>query len=223
MQSVFQVTNLGWMNYDALQAQFDKRFADGYSFRVSYTLSRSYGNVNPGTSENITTQLLDDLRLDLNDGPTAQDRPHSLSVNGMVELPLGSGVKLSGVLRALSGTPFTLTDSTTDPDRNGLFQEPLPAGSYSGAGPTGITVENSGGQRGARGPGYLQLDLRAGYRFRLGTARTLDAFVDVLNVTDRSNFVNPEGDRRLNTFLVVTGLQGNGPTRTAQLGMRLAF
>ena len=76
--------------------------------------------------------------------------------------------------------------------------------------------------RGARGPGYLQLDLRAGYRFQFGS-RTLDAFVDVLNVTDRSNFVNPEGDRRLNTFLVVTGLQGNGPTRTAQLGMRLAF
>src|SRR5687767_1652062 len=222
VQSVFQVTNLGWMNYDALQAQFDKRFADGYSFRVSYTRSRSYGNVNPGTSENIATQLLDDLRLDLNEGPTAQDRPHSLSLNGMVELPWGRGVKLSGVLRALSGTPFTLTDSTTDPDRNGQFQEPLPAGTYSGAGPTGITVENDGGPRGVRGPGFLQLDLRAGYRFDFG-GRTLDTFVDILNVTNESNFINPEGDRRLNTFLVVTGLQGNGPTRTAQLGMRFAF
>ena len=222
VQSVFQVNNDGWMDYDALQAQFDKRFSDGYSFRVSYTLSRSYGNSNPGTSENITTQLLEDVRLELNEGPTAQDRTHSLSVNGMVEFPWGRGIKLSGVLRVLSGSPLTLIDSTTDPDRNGQFQEPLPAGTYTGAGATGITLENDGGPRGVRGPGFLQLDLRAGYRFDLG-GRTLDAFVDILNVTNESNFINPEGDRRLNTFLVVTGLQGNGPTRTAQLGMRFAF
>jgi hypothetical protein len=222
VQSVFQVGNYGWMDYDALQAQFDKRFSDGYSFRVSYTWSRGYGNGNPGTSENITTQLLDDLRLELNEGPTAQDRPHSVSLNGMAEFPWLRGLKFSGVLRAYSGSPFTLTDSTTDPDRNGQFQEPLPAGTYSGVGINAITVENSGTARGARGPGFLQLDLRAGYRFRLGT-RTLDAFVDVLNLTNRSNFVNPEGDRRLSNFLVVTALQGNGPTRTAQLGMRLAF
>jgi hypothetical protein len=222
VQSVFQVGNYGWMDYDALQAQFDKRFGDGYNVRVSYTWSRAYGNSNPGTSENITTQLLDDLRLELNEGPTAQDRPHSVSINGTAAFPWARGLKLSGVLRAYSGSPFTLTDSTTDPDRNGQFQEPLPAGTYSGAGVNAITVENSGTARGARGPGFLQLDLRAGYRVQLGT-RTLDAFVDVLNVTNRANFFNPEGDRRLSNFLVVTSLQGNGPTRTAQLGMRLAF
>ncbi len=222
VQSVFQVVNLGWMDYDALQAQFNKRFSDGYGFRVSYTRSRSYGNGNPGTNENITTQLLDDLRLDLNEGPTAQDRPHNLSVSGMAEFPWARGLKISGVLRAYSGSPFTLVDSTTDPDRNGQFQEPLPAGSYTGSGVNAITVENTGGANGARGPGFLQLDLRAGYRFHLGT-RSLDAFVDLLNVTNRANFVNPAADRRLSNFLVVTGLQGNGPTRTAQLGMRLTF
>jgi hypothetical protein len=222
VQSVFQVGNFGWMNYDALQAQFDKRFGQGYSFRVSYTLSRGYGNGNPGTSENITTQLLDDLRLENNEGPTAQDRPQSLSLNGTMDVPRLGGLKISGVLRAYSGTPFTLTDSTTDPDRNGQFQEPLPAGTYSGQGVNAITVENDGGQRGARGPGFLQLDLRVGYRVRLG-ARSLDVFVDALNVTNRSNFVNPAGDRRLSNLLLVTALQGNGPTRTAQLGFRYAF
>jgi hypothetical protein len=85
-----------------------------------------------------------------------------------------------------------------------------------------ITVENDGGPRGARGPGYLQLDVRAGYCIRLGP-RSLDVFVDVLNVTNRSNFFNPAGDRRLSNFLLVTALQGNGPTRTAQLGFRYAF
>jgi hypothetical protein len=32
---------------------------------------------------------------------------------------------VSGGFAYQSGTPFTLTDSTTDPDRNGEFQEPL--------------------------------------------------------------------------------------------------
>jgi hypothetical protein len=100
VQSVFQVGNFGWMDYDALQAQFDKRFGRGYSFRASYTLSRGYGNGNPGTSENITTQLLDDLRLEDNEGPTAQDRPHSLSLNGTMDVPRLGGLKISGVLRA---------------------------------------------------------------------------------------------------------------------------
>ena len=222
VQSVFQVGNLGWTDYDALQMQFDKRFSHGYNVRVSYTRSRSFGNGNPGTSENINTQLLGDLRLDLNEGPTTQDRPHSLSVNGTMEVPRTRGLKISGVFRANSGTPFTITDSTTDPDRNGLFQEPLPAGTYSGRGLNAITVDSDGRQRGARGPGYLQLDLRGGYRFQVGR-RSLDLFVDALNVTNRSNYFNPEGDARLSNFLVVTALQGNGPTRTAQLGMRFTF
>ena len=41
-----------------------------------------------------------------------------------------SGLILSGVWQYNSGTPFTLTDSTTDPNRNGNFEEPLPAGTY---------------------------------------------------------------------------------------------
>jgi hypothetical protein len=186
------------------------------------TRSRSYGNANPGTSENITTQLLSDLRLELNEGPTAQDRPHSVSISGMLDVPRARGLKLSGVFRASSGTPFTITDSSTDPDRNGQFQELLAAGTYSGRGVNAVTVDSNGRQRGARGPGYLQLDLRAGYRFAVGR-RSLDLFVDALNLTNRSNYFNPEGDARLSNFLIVTALQGNGPTRTARLGMRLTF
>ena len=116
------------------------------------------------------------------------------SVNGTMEVPRTRGLKFSGVFRANSGTPFTITDSSTDPDRNGLFQEPLPASTYSGRGLNAITVESDGRLRGARGPGYLQLDLRAGYRFQVGR-RSLDLFVDALNVTNRSNYFNPGGRR----------------------------
>ena len=57
--------------------------------------------------------------------------------------------------------------------------------------PDAITVENVGGFRGARGPGPFLLNLRAGYRFRLPGGRSLQAHVDVFNVTNRANFNTP--------------------------------
>ena len=72
---------------------------------------------------------------------------------------------------------------------------------------------------------YQQLDLRVGYRVRLGTRRTLDTFLDLFNATDRANFVNPVGDRR-NTadFLRLSALVAtSGLPRQAQFGIRLGF
>jgi hypothetical protein len=141
---------------------------------------------------------------------------------------------LSGAWRYESGTPFTLTDSTTDPNRNGLFEEPLPAGTYSGAASNrnAITVENKGGVNGARGPDYNILNMRAGYRFRLPGNRSLQAHVDVFNATNRPNYNNPtdtsggvtSSDRRdAATFLILRSIRGGGPTRTAQFNLRYAF
>jgi len=86
-------------------------------------------------------------------------------------------------------------------------------------------VENAGGRNGARGPGFVQLDLRAGYKIRMGN-RVIDAFVDVFNVTDRANFTNPaSGNRRVQAdFLRLSALVGGtGFPRQAQLGLRLGF
>jgi len=73
--------------------------------------------------------------------------------------------------------------------------------------------------------------LRAGYRFRLPHNRTLQAHVDVFNVTNRANFDNPTNattpfnaaDRRLATFLVLDSILNGGPTRTAQLNIKYTF
>jgi hypothetical protein len=84
-------------------------------------------------------------------------------------------------------------------------------------------VENEGGRNGARGPNFFQLDMKAGYRLKLGATRTLDLSVDVFNVTNRANFLNPSGDRRLTSFLLLTALRDGAVPRTAQLGIRYAF
>ena len=223
--SVLEITNLGWANSDSLQFSLVKRQSRNHQYRVAYTLSRTYGNVSaPGTIDTISTQVLDDLNLEDGEARTSQDRPHVLSVQGSVEVPKTRGLVISGGLQAQSGTPFTLTDSSTDPDRNGSFQEPLPAGTYSGnaSNADAITVENDGGFRGARGPWLMLLNMRAGYRFRLPRGQSLQAHIDVFNVTNRANFNTPSGDRRsAATFLILRSVVN--PTRTAQINFKYTF
>jgi hypothetical protein len=220
---VLQGVNLGENDYTALQVTVDKRLSDGFSLRGSYAFSRSRGNTTGGTPETIFSQLGDDLRLDQMYGPSSGDRPHVLSINGTIDIPRTKGLKVSGVTQYRSSTPFSLTNSNFDMDQNGSFTNDwLPAGTYSGTGPNAITVDYDGGRNGARTDGYFRVDLRAGYRIRMAGGRTIDAFLDIFNVTNHTNYGTPAGDTRSpSTFLVrrTTIL----PVRTAQLNFRYAF
>jgi hypothetical protein len=216
--------NMGETLYDAVNLQLEKRFSRFWSARVSYTFSHARGNTS-GFTDGNSFQVLDDLNLDLNDGPTDFDRRHNLVVSWRTMLPRTGGLQVSGVFRALSGLPFTIHDTNIDADRNGQTPDPLPAGTYSGNGPNAITVESNGGRNGAYGPGFAQMDMRIGYRVRL-MRRTMDLFAEIFNVTDRANFIvstNTTGDRRLASFLVPNELRGGGFPRQLQLGARLAF
>ena len=229
--SVLERTNLGSTDYDALELQLDKRFSRNYSARVSYTLSYSRGNTSGAFIPQSLVQRLDDLRLDANEGPTDFDRRHNLVISGSMLVPRTGGLTVSWVARALSGLPFTLTDSNTDADQNGVLFDPLPAGAYSGTGANAIDVEFDGGRNGAYGPGFFQLDTRVGYRLRTGGERTLDVFGEVFNVTNRANFDNPitmllmhpVADRRLPNFLQLVTLRPGAVPRTGQIGIRLGF
>lgn len=222
---VLEITNLGWANSNSLQVSVTKRQSHGYQYRLAYTLSNTFANIpSPGAIDTISTQLGDQLNLEQGEARTTQDRPHVLSAGGSLEVPKTRGLVVSAGLQYQTGAPFTLTDSSTDPDRNGQFQEPLPAGSYSGAAtnPDAITLDNDGGFRGARGPNFMLLNVRAGYRFRLRGGHSLQAHFDVFNVTDRANFNTPNGDRRdTATFLILRSV--TAPTRTAQFNLKYAF
>jgi hypothetical protein len=220
--SVFTRVNTGKTNYDAVQFGLEKRFSASHQFRVAYTYAKSRGNTSENGIPTSPFQLLDDMRLDLNEGPTDFDRTHNLVFSGAAMLPR-TGLTLSTIVRYLSGTTYTIHDTNTDPDRNGILFDPLPAGSYSGTGANAVSVDNDGGRNGARGPSFFQADVRLGYRFKLGGERRLDIFAEVFNLTDRANFANPNGDRRATDFLVLTALRPGGIPRTAQFGARLGF
>lgn len=170
-QQVWAFENSGESVYDALNLQLEKRYADAWSARVSYSLSYSWGTATTQNERN-TDQFLTDLRLDQRWAPTAVDRRHILSISARMEVPKTGGATLATVLRYMTGAPFTLFDSRIDADRNGELDDPLPAGTYSGTVPNAMThVRNKGGRNGAYGPDYFQVDLGAGWRRRITQRR----------------------------------------------------
>jgi len=230
--SVQTIEPVGEIDYNSIQFSGTKRYSNRWQARVSYAYSRGRGNVPTGQALVSDSQFLGDLNLDNEFGPTAVDRPHILTLTGSYDVPRTGGLKLSGVFRARSGTPITLVNSTFDNDRNGnVNNEYLAPGTYTGAAPDAnaphlipYAVEYDGGRAGARGPGYAQVDLRAGYRIQLGGSRTLDMFLDVFNLANRANFANPSSDQRLPaTFLRLPDVSDEGPTRTAQINIRYGF
>jgi hypothetical protein len=214
--------------YNALNLSLEKRWANRWSGRVSYSLSKATGTGNDQADKNLY-QVGTNLNLDAWRGPSSVDRRHILSLGGQAEIPKTGGVTLSSTLRYMSGAPFTIYDSSIDADRNGELVDPVPAGTYSGTGTDSLkNVTYNGGRNGAIGPDYFQLDVRAGWRHRMNTAKALELFLDIYNITNRANFDNPVAanqDRRLPaTFLVLTNLRGGGGfPRQAMMGARFVF
>jgi hypothetical protein len=221
-------TKYGYSNYDALNVSVEKRHANNWSLRGAYSLgySRGVATTQAGAGGEPRFQVGTDLKLAEYEAPADVDRRHSLVISGRGDIPKTRGLSVSGVLRMLSGTPYTIQDTNIDADRNGVLFDPLPAGTYSGTSQDSLqNVEYKGGRNGAYGPGFIQLDVRFGYRARLGSRRTLDVFGDLFNSTNRANFTNPSGDRRnAADFLRLSGLVANsGLPRQFQLGVRLGF
>jgi hypothetical protein len=221
--AVTQPLNVGKIDYDALLVSVNKRFGHHYEARVSYTLSKSRGNTTGNGVAASGFQVLDDMNLDLNEGPTNFDTRHNLVISGRAVVPKTGGLNVSWVARALSGTPFTLINNTVDPDRNGTFAEPLPAGTYSGNGTNPYTVDDYEVERnGAYGPGFVNMDMRVSYAFRFG-ARQVELVGDVFNLTNRTNFANPTNNQASAQFLLLTAYSTSYAPRKLQLGARFVF
>ncbi len=78
--------NTGHSDYNALNLSLEKRYANNWSGRISYSLSKSQGTAE---NQNITNtyQVLTDLNLDELEAPSSVDRRHILSINGRTEIP----------------------------------------------------------------------------------------------------------------------------------------
>jgi len=234
IQNVTTRINEGRTKYDALQLSLDKRFSRGFQFKTSYTLSKGRGNTTGNGVPTANFQTQTSLGLDENKGPTAFDRRHNFVFSGLYRVPRTRGLVVSTIIRALSGTPFTIFNATIDTNQNGIFVDPLPAGTYTntrvplltGNGETlNFAVENKGGINGARLPGFFSVDLRLAYKFNF-TERVNAGFTfEVFNLANRTNYdeLSVSGNAAQNNlaaFLIPTIAK---PPRTLQLGFRVAF
>jgi outer membrane receptor protein involved in Fe transport len=212
--------------YDALETQFRTRFKGLENLSVSYTLSKTYRDgVNhyqtyPGTQ-----------RTPQERGYSEQDTRHNLSVAGSTRLPYG--VQFSGILRALSGTPYNVS-AGFDIDGDGQTQNDRPVGLPITVGREKVeeSLEIINALRATRNLApiteehlklhpFIALDLRFTKDFSLGQARRIELFLEGYNVLNRVNFAGGGNGSIISPALLIRN-SARDP-RQVQLGARFTF
>ena len=242
-------TQTGRSQYKGIDLGLDKRFADGYSFGVSYTLGDSKDN----TSEQLSTQGSNAFPQNSRDfeawyGPSDYDVRHRLAVNFVVELPFGANKKylnsgvgrailggwtVSGIFTARSGRPFTVNQANNnvganmtglpnqvgDPDGPQTVDEWFNKAAFQAV--TSGTFGNEGRNQ-LRGPNYRSFDLTFSRRFGFSERVGATLRLDVFNVFNRTNFGLPNRNLTdLATLGTITSLGGDA--RIMQVSARLQF
>jgi hypothetical protein len=131
-----QFDTTGTAFYNALQVQAQKRYSNGLSFLVSYTLSKTMSNTDTGFATfNFGSENRFNQKKEWS--IASNDQTHLLNITGVYELPIGPGKpflnkggilaknilggwQLSGVFQYASGAPQTVYSNNNDPFLNGF-------------------------------------------------------------------------------------------------------
>jgi hypothetical protein len=122
--------------YNALQVQAQKRYSNGLTFLVNYTLSKNMSNTDSGFST-FNFGALNRFDHKSEWSIAGNDQTHVANIAGVYELPIGPGKKylnqggmvaknllggwqLSGVFQYASGTPLSITSGNNNPFLNGF-------------------------------------------------------------------------------------------------------
>lgn len=119
-------TNAGSYNYNSLQLEVRRRFAQGLYFQANYTFSKNLTDT-VGTSQQLFEPYLQNQDQALDKQRADFDITHSFNFNGIYQLPFGKGkmflnnggiidkvfggFELSGLLQLRSGVPISFIDS----------------------------------------------------------------------------------------------------------------
>lgn len=212
--------------YDALETQLRTRVRGMDSLQVSYTLSRSYRDgVNhyqtyPGT-----------MRTPQERGYSEMDSRHNVSVAGSARLPLA--IQVSGIVRALSGTPYS-TSAGFDIDGDGQSQNDRPVGLPSTLGREQVeeSVSIVNALRATRNLApitadhlelepFISIDLRFNKLIPLAASRQIELFVEGYNVMNRVNYAGGGNSSIISPAFLVRNAARD--PRQIQLGARVSF
>ena len=233
-------------NYNALQANLRKRFSNGLSFTVAYAYSKAmaFGGGDQGG-------FTDNYDWKRNYGPTNFDSRHNLVISHVYELPFGkgkpflnkggiasylaSGWQWNGVLRIMSGTPFSISSSSAGCNcpGNGQFGQQIgpvhilhgivtsPWFSTSSFTTPAPNTFGNAGYNTIYGPALKQYDMSVFRAFQIAERFSLQGRAEFYNVTNTPQFSNPDGTVTDGNFGFISGTSGN--QRTTQLALKLLF
>lgn len=211
--------------YDGLLLSVEKRFSNRYQFRASYTLSKAFNYANDDQIP-FSNGPVNPNNVQLEYGPTPNDRRHYFTFSGAVELPYG--FQLAPIVTVASGVPMDILlpdASSRIPvlQRNAggrLFKSGAELNSF-------LTQLNSaGGVNGQRLPlvredaqfndDFSSFDLRFSKVFKLGDKARLEPMVEVFNLFNVTNILGVS-NVNYSGFSNVLIRDSNTPTDAAYL------
>ena len=243
--------------YDGVEFSWNKRFSHGVQFQVAYTFSNSEDT----TSEATFVGAGDSNQQGPNNAyARAKSRfhtPHRFTFNGSYRLPffadqrgfLGQafgGWMVSGVVKLISGTPFTVTATGVDLEFDGFAearpvlvdpsvigthvthrdtsQQALPRTAFRAA-TFGDSVEDLVPRNSFYGDGLERVDLAVSKSFAMPwSSHSLDFRLEVFNAFNSVQFGFPATDFNTPaTFGVISGAATSYSPRTLQLVFRYRY
>ena len=223
----------GKSRYRGVDLSLEKRFSRGHSYRVSYTI----GDQRDNTPEHLSAaspRPQNTSDLDAWEAPGDNDIRHRFVGSFIANLPLGQHPiardwLVAGILTTHTGRPFTVSQGSLEgagwvPNRvaetdgqktvdnwfNASDFQVVPAGAFGNAGRNGL-----------RGPGWMTFDLSLQRRVAFTDALAATLRFDVFNLTNRTNFGNPNADITAGNRATITSLAGD--SRSIQFSARLEF
>jgi hypothetical protein len=244
-------TDHGTQQYNGLLLSWQHRAGGGLSTNVNYTLSKCTGYPNQGGSTPnvasgymtpvplINTPANADELLDRDKGPCDTDRRHIFNATATVQSPqawgtFGGGWRLSGIYRAYSGGPFSVTTGT---DRalsgnpgvqrvNQVLDDPYGAKTVDNwLNPAAFAQPDLGtfgtsGKNAYRGPGQQVVDFSLVRAFRFGSAHRVEARLESFNAFNWFRKNNPVSNLNQTTFGRITSA---GDPRIMQFALKYSF
>jgi hypothetical protein len=216
------MTPTNHMKYDSLQATMERRFASGYALRAAYTWSKAIGVCCDTNGDAGPAIALWEYRK-LTRAVMPYDRTHNFNISGTAELPFGKGKerlndgvgsalaggrKLNSLLTMFTGSPFSVSSSTTPLNCPGCGSQraDLVKSSVQYYGTTGpgqswfdplafapVTAARYGtaGFDLLRRPGAVNLDMGLFREVRVSERWMLERRAEALNATNTPHFNNP--------------------------------
>jgi hypothetical protein len=224
----------GTSRYRGVDLSLEKRFSRGHSYRVSYTI----GDQRDNTPEHLSAasprpQNTNDL--DAWEAPGDNDIRHRFVGSFIANLPLGQNAivrdwLVAGILTAHTGRPYTVTQGSLEgagwvPNRIAETEGQKSVDNYFNVSDFQVVpggVFGNAGRNILRGPGWMTVDLSLQRRIEMTNSIAATLRYDVFNLTNRTNFGNPNADiTSASNRATISTLAGD--PRSMQFSVRLEF